>query len=266
MKLPKITNKQQQILTLLYTYRFLDRKQIQTILHHKSHKTITIWLQDLRAKQYVEWIYSTDFAEKTKPATYHLGINGVRWLRATQNYPVAEIRKRYYDSGRSQGFISRSKVLADISIELAGKTSESLRYVCQTATEYAGATSPFHFIQDLEIPRPDLCYSKQSGSAKTTYLVLFLDATLPRERVKRRLKLYVDFLDYELAKWQEKSGEKKRPTVLFICPSLSDLLYAKRRTRKLLRDIPHKDDLHLKFETLDTVKALGFINAKWEEA
>lgn len=32
-------------------------------------------------KGYVEWIYSTHFAEKTKPAVYYLGLNGVRYLR-----------------------------------------------------------------------------------------------------------------------------------------------------------------------------------------
>ena len=40
MKLPKITTKQEEILALLYRYRFLNRIQIQTLMHHKDHKTI----------------------------------------------------------------------------------------------------------------------------------------------------------------------------------------------------------------------------------
>ena len=115
MKLPKITHKQQEIIELLYSYRFLNRVQIQTLLHHKSHKTVTQWLHDLREKQYIEWIYSTDFEKKSKPAIYYLAINGVRYLRSTGNYPLNEIHKRYYESGRSEGFISRSIVLGDIS-------------------------------------------------------------------------------------------------------------------------------------------------------
>ncbi len=79
--LPKLTKKQQEILRLLYSFRFLNRIQIQAFLCHKDPKTINLWLRDLRAKGYVEWIYSTHFAEKTKPAIYYLGLNGVRHLR-----------------------------------------------------------------------------------------------------------------------------------------------------------------------------------------
>lgn len=266
MNLPKITHKQQEIIKLLYSYRFLNRVQIQTLLHHKSHKTVTLWLQDLRDKQYIEWIYSTDFEKKSKPAIYYLGINGVRYLRSTGNYPLNEIRKRYYESGRSEGFVSRSIVLGDICIELDGKTSESVRYVSQTASQFALPGSPFHFVQSIKQFHPDVCYCKDTGGTRTLYLVELLDATLPRERVKRRLKRYVDYLDYELENWQKLSGETKRPTVLFVCPTVGELLYCKRRTRRLLRDIPHRGELHLKFETLETIKTKGFLNNQWEEA
>ena len=81
MKLPKLTMKQQEILELLYRYRFLNRIQIQTLMGHKDRKTISLWLRVLRQKQYIEWIYSTDFAERTKPAIYYLGLNGIRFLK-----------------------------------------------------------------------------------------------------------------------------------------------------------------------------------------
>ena len=72
-ELAKITKKQQAILKLLYRFRFLNRIQIQALLGHKDPKTVNLWLRDLRAKGYLEWIYSTHFAEKTKPAVYYLG-------------------------------------------------------------------------------------------------------------------------------------------------------------------------------------------------
>ena len=81
MQLPKTTTKQQDILKLLYRYRFVDRIQIQVLMGHKDKRRIGAWLKDLREKHYIEWIYSTDFAEKTKPAIYYLGINGIRLLR-----------------------------------------------------------------------------------------------------------------------------------------------------------------------------------------
>jgi len=71
MKLPNITTKQEEILKLLYRYRFLNRIQIQALLNHKDKRRIIAWLSDLRSKGYVEWIYSTDFTEKSKPAIYY---------------------------------------------------------------------------------------------------------------------------------------------------------------------------------------------------
>ena len=65
--LPGVTKKQKEIVELVYKHRFINRIQIQTLLGHKDYKTINLWLKDLKEKQYVEWIYSTHFAEKTKP-------------------------------------------------------------------------------------------------------------------------------------------------------------------------------------------------------
>ena len=110
-ELPRLTKKQQEILRLLYSFRFLNRIQIQAFLGHKDPKTINLWLRDLRAKGYVEWIYSTHFAEKTKPAIYYLSLNGVRHLRTLTRktkdgdgqvvelpaYPPEELRKRLKD-------------------------------------------------------------------------------------------------------------------------------------------------------------------------
>lgn len=266
MNQPKITKKQQEILKLLYTYRFLNRIQIQTLLHHKNRKTINTWLKDLREKQYIEWIYSTDFTEKTKPAIYHLAINGVRYLRSTDDYPTTEMRKRYYESGRSDGFISRSILLADISIELATKSSESTRYACQTHAQYTLPTSEFSFLaKDGEI-HPDLCYAKQEGETAKVYLLELLDATLPRYRAKRRLKNYVDYLDFKFDEWKHLSGTPERPTILFICPNVGELLFAKRRTRKQLENIPDRAKIHVKFATIDEVKKSGIISKVWEEA
>jgi hypothetical protein len=266
MKVPKATKKQEEILELLYTYRFLNRIQIQTLLHHKNRKNINVWLQDLRDKHYVEWIYSTDFTEKTKPAIYYLGINGVRYLRGTKNYPLAEIRKRYYESGRSGGFISRSVALAGISIDLDSKTDENIRYACHTAAKYVLPNSEFHFLMDTAALRPDVYYTKQLGGTSTTYLLVLLDATLPRYRVRNRLKVYAEYLDYHADEWRRLSGESERPTVLFICPTVADLLYAKRRTRKLLESSPERDDIHIKFALAEDIAKGGVTVKVWEEA
>jgi hypothetical protein len=101
----------------LYEHRFLNRIQIQALLGHKDYKNVNLWLKDLREKQYVEWIYSTHFAEKTKPAVYYLGINAIRRFRQLDVHEE-HILKYYRESGRSQTFIDRCILLADASVAL----------------------------------------------------------------------------------------------------------------------------------------------------
>src|ERR1700756_32248 len=123
MNLPKITKKQQAILGLLYQYRFLNRIQIQIMMKHKDYKTINVWLKDLREKHYVEWIYSTDFAEKTKPGIYYLGLNGIRHVKMLHPYKTEELRKRYRESTRSQIYIDRCLLIAQGCIVLENERS-----------------------------------------------------------------------------------------------------------------------------------------------
>ena len=100
----------------------------------------------MRVKGYVEWIYSTHFAEKTKPAVYYLGLNGVRYLRKfttphedcerLPTYPPEELRKRYKESTRSQAYIDRCILLADCCVSLSQQITNQLNYFHQTEADY----------------------------------------------------------------------------------------------------------------------------------
>jgi hypothetical protein len=154
MNLPKITKKQQEILKLLYRYRFLNRIQIQSLMGHKDYKTINLWLKNLREKEYVAWIYSTHFAEKTKPAIYYLGLNGIRHLKQLTTtgedgnkqpaYAPEELRKRYRESTRSQTYIDHCVLLADCCITLQQHSIKTVGYYYQTEADYLLESSYYH--------------------------------------------------------------------------------------------------------------------------
>lgn len=96
MNLPKITNKQQLLTRLIHCYRFIERKQLQVLMGHTDKRRVSSWLKDLREKQFIDWFYDPDNPnEKPKPAIYFLGINGIRFLRESGDYPEDELRKRY---------------------------------------------------------------------------------------------------------------------------------------------------------------------------
>ncbi|MFO0886656.1 MAG: replication-relaxation family protein [Candidatus Saccharimonadales bacterium] len=284
IQIPKITYKQRTILDLLYTHRFLTRIQLQTFLKHKDKKTINLWLKDLRDKEYINWIYNKDhFAEKTKPAIYYLGINGIRHMQNMDFHPSEEIHKRYREHERSQTFIDRCLLLADVCLELDNERNGTYYtttcYYYETEADYHSEMR-YHFMSESELIRPDLCIAQSEddtddsiGDPDTTvasYLLEIFDPTLPRYRLRNKLKKYVQYLEEELDEWDEQTGEDPRPTILLVCATLTDLIYAKRRTKGLMAEIWEYDDEdrpHVRFTTAEKLRKNGLLAEEiWEKA
>jgi hypothetical protein len=260
MKLPKITTKQQAILQLLYRYRFLNRIQIQTLMHHKDYKTINVWLKDLREKEFVTWIYSTDFMEKSKPAVYYLGINGIRFLKTTDEYPLGELRKRYREDERSESFIVRSKLIADSCIVLEAKSSEKTRYAWHTQADYADPGSDYHFLAEADGIQPQLHYTEQQKGNIMHYLLEVIDPALPQHRLRKRLKNYVNYMADE--DWE---GDADEPLIVrLVLPTTYLLIYAKRAIRKMLEDVWDEDNVDIWLTTMDKLKKHGLLSNVWE--
>ncbi len=280
MNLPKTTYKQREIVNLLYKYRFLNRIQIQAFLAHKDYKTINMWLRDLRAKQYIDWIYSTHYAERTKPAIYYLSLNGIRKAKE-HDLPTQEVRKRYRDSSRSQTYLDRCLLIGDCAITLEQAKTEDedvmTNYFFETEADYMSDYC-FGFLIGNELIHPNLCYQKlvHNGSDEAdpdeSYLLEIFDPTLPRYRVKKRLANYVQYLDEEAEEWKSGSYTEKLPIIQLVCPRTTDLIYAKRRTRGLIADIWEYDDegrqdIHIQFTTIGRLKEHGILTKEiWEEA
>ncbi len=267
MNLPKITNQQQAILQLLYKHRFLDRTHIQALMHHKDKPRIITWLKDLREKEYIAWIYDgTDFANKTKPAIYYLNLNGIRFLRTLNEYPPAELRKRYKESTREQSFIDRCLILADCCVTLEAKSIDNVQYSYVLEADYIDSDNERYFLNEL---KPHMCFTKHESAEQTTYLVELFDTTTPRYMLKKRIKDYIEYLNS--GDWQAETKDEKSPITLLACPTKTELIYAKRRARILLEDIqdgdtPKDERLHVRFATIEQLKQQGVTSIIWEEA
>jgi len=277
MTLPKLTKKQETILKLLYSHRFLNRIQIQKLMNHKDKKTINLWLRDLTAKQYVRRIYSDHFLEKTKPAIYYLGINGIRFLKTVENndgsqfYSVEQLSKRYREHERSRGFIDRSLLIADCRLDMRAKKSQTLAYYSCTSADYLNPRHVLNFLSDHETLRPDYFIKTEQTKPTaepitTNYLLEIFDSTLPRYRLRKRLKGYVDYLiNYE---WE---GDEPEPIILLVVPTLADLIYGKRRIKQLLENEGYDDDddetadIHIWLTTVEKLKQHGITANIWEE-
>jgi hypothetical protein len=232
---------------------------------HKDYKTINVWLKDLREKEYVTRIYSTDFLEKTKPAIYYLSLNGIRFLKANTNYPIGELRKRYREPSRSKTFIDRCILVAECCTTLHKESTDQLRYSFATEADYLDPESGYNFLAESELTRPSLCI-EVLGEDATYYLLEIFDATLPRYRLRKRLKNYVEYLKDD--EWQNETDMEEPPIILLALPTLADLIYAKRCTKKLLNDAYYEevpDNIHIRFTTTEKLTQRSVTSPIWEE-
>lgn len=231
-------------------------------MNHKDKRRVIAWLKDLRDKQYIEWIYSIHFAEKTKPAIYYIGANGVRYLKTLDSYPIEEVRKRYKDDTRSRTFVDRCLMIAGCCLALKA-TNNTVNYDVFTESDYIDPGHDYHFLAEHEVLRPSLCIFKQEqkqGEAVTTnYLLEIFDSSLPRYRLRYRLKNYVTYLDD--GEWE---GEEPYPIILLVCPNITDLIYAKRATKRLIEDT-YNEEIHIQFTTTEQLKIHGATSLIWEE-
>ena len=257
--LPTLTNKQTQILKLIYDYRYLTRPQLQTLLKHKDKRRIISWLKDLRDKQYIDWKYNADdFIEKTKPAIYYISLNGIRHLRATGDYSNTELRKRYKDKDGTDAFIAHCLLIVDCCLALQVKSDESRRYTWLLPSGYAADDQQSDYLEFLRELKPHLFFTKREGKTVSHYVVEDFAATLPRYQLRKRLGQYIDFLANE---W---TSDEPAPIALFICPTKADLIYIKRRTKLLLLDKPSQP-ISLRVATIDSVRTNGITGHIWEE-
>jgi hypothetical protein len=271
MQLPKLTKKQQIIIWLIYRYRFLNRTQIQAFMGHKDYNRINVWLRYLRENHFLEWIYSTDFTEKSKPAIYYIGPNGIRWWRSRYEHMPRELRKRYYESSRTRVFIEECMLVADCCFALGSRNrdhgapdNEIWSYL--VTSDYADPDNDYHFLSEAESISPALFFSSRhpstNGEVRVNRLLEFIEPTKPQYRIRNRLKKYIEFQSN--GDWQLKTGEDNPPRILFVCALKVDMIYAKRVARRVREGTWNDRSVDMRFTTFDALKTRGIFASIWE--
>ncbi|OQB72554.1 MAG: hypothetical protein BWX92_03602 [Deltaproteobacteria bacterium ADurb.Bin135] len=258
MTSPKITNKQTEILTLIFQFRFLNRTQIQQLLNHKDPKTINTWLKDLTEKQFLNRIYENTIGANTKPAIYYAGINAIRYYKSLGQDNNPYLKKLYRDNERSQSFIDEQIFIADICLDfLEINAKGEINYTFETA---AGVTSNplYSFMEDLS---PQLIFTKESKAEFKQYILVQLDSVSPKYMIKKRLKNYIEF--FFTNEWEENTN-KSFPTILFTCQTMTLMIYAKRTMKGLLNDYQEPEDFDAWFSTNDKIREQGISAEIWE--
>jgi hypothetical protein len=248
MKLTRaLTDKQHQILIFLYRFRYLDRRQIQHLLHHKSDSRIHMWLHTLLTHGYIARNYSTAYTENTKPAIYYLMPKSILYLRTVLGLTAPQLKYIYRDRTRSEKFIHHTLLVADLCLyfqSLAEASRESLNFFTK-----ADLTRLHYYPR----PSPDASFTTTKQKKTKSYFLDVIDTGVPRFALRGRIAQYVDY--YDDGVWT-KSTHKPFPSILFVCPDLKTQKYLNRYTAETLDD-EGIDDIPVYFTNQDALRSGG---------
>lgn len=256
---PNITKKQQEIIKYLYHFRFLNRVQIQALLNHKDYKLINAWLKDLTEKQYLNRIWSNSYYERTRPAIYYIGINGIKFIKEITNCPRKIVQRLNQEKGRSDHFIGVCQQIADIYINTKKQTDDKTSYKAIANNAFSIPDSNYNFLAYTAI---NLVIEETKDSMIMYYTIEVLDSNLRGYMIKKRIKNYFDL--YFSNSWEENVGEKF-PVVLIATETLSMMISAKKIARILLKDYDDLEDFEMRFTTLEDDGEKMVNSEVWEE-
>ena len=248
-----ITNKQKLIQTLIYTFRFINSKQIQQFLNHKDHRRINKWLKDLVEKEYLERDFKPIYGTLTKPAVYNLSAKGRKYIRNAYTYHFPKYLKRIgRDNKASKAFRIHCQIIADWYLTLfppqkdtdkinknATKTGidiiDSLITELTTDRGDKAEKIPINTLQFftpayfppfilLEKIKPDAYLRKRTTKGIMHGLLFVLDSYIPRFLLRYSLKRIFDALDEE--DWEDDSIHSLE--IYFLCPNHKIIIYLRR--------------------------------------
>ncbi|NCS97742.1 MAG: hypothetical protein GW762_04100 [Candidatus Pacebacteria bacterium] len=211
MLLPTITNKQKEILLLLYRFRFLNRIQIQTLLNNKDYKNINLWLKDLTTKNYTGKIFER-IPGINKPAIYFASNNGIKFFSSAEGADKKSLRKLYQEKRRSQAFIDQCLLIGQIYIKLLDQNLQDFKFYTQVDFQKNSV------IREL-LPRFAYVYIKDRKLQHYTCDII-KDGT-PRFAIRSRINQYIEFF-------------KDQPTmhIVFVCQSKKTLEFVQKYIEK----------------------------------
>ena len=234
MKTLQITDKQLEILILLYRFRFLNRHHIQKMLHHKKHSLINTWLKDLTDKHIIGRINSEKLKDNTVPAIYHLDSKAISILKEQDTIDTTVLKIAYRDRTRSEKLREHCLLVADIYQKFKRSTDQA-----NSKLEFytRSQLTPLEYILK---PAPD-AYIGIVGKENThRYFLEVIDNHVPRFGIQYRIKQYFEY--YEEQTWQDTT-QKPFPAIMLVCPDQRKQEYI----LSIIRDSLEQSELQIQF-------------------
>lgn len=212
--LPPIKQKQLEIQTWIYKFRFLNRYHIQTLLNHKHRQKIILWLNDLVVKKYLK-AYSSKTLPRV-PTIYSLGTMGRKYFLEhpeITDINISLLDRVWKEPTNSLKFRKHCMFLAEIYISLVSLVkkidSGKGKLTFFSNTDLKG-------VEHLIYPEPDAYFFiEDSNSFTSRYFIEIIDEYERIDLVKRRVESY--FRYYKKGYWQNNM-KIEFPEIIIVCP------------------------------------------------
>ena len=244
----KLTKRQEQILSSLYRFRFLNRLHIQKLLGHKHFNRIIIWLNQLTTEHYIHRYYNPKTV--TIAAQYSLGLKSRKYLLTKAKEKGSTIQPHLLDRiwrehTLSDQFHTHCLFVADIYLSLV-KLVKSTH-----ATLYFFTKTDLYGHDYILNPHSDayIAIKERNGKIKRYFLDVF-DPLPPRMILRRRVNQYVDYCDDNTFR---ETTKHSFPQVVLICPDDRSKRYLNRYIQKILE----YSDVEFFLTTWELVKTKG---------
>src|ERR1035437_2682157 len=168
MIITKIKKKQKEILLLLLRFRALTSKQTQTLLHHKNHKRINIWLTDLVDKNYIGKIKEERSPGQNKPAIYYLEKDGLIFLKDLQTIEKSNLNKMRNEREKKSDFFTKCHFIVDTYIHLLNQ-SKINSYILKFYTP-----NDFSIKAKIRELMPSFAYVKEKNGKREQFTCEFI--------------------------------------------------------------------------------------------
>lgn len=225
-----LTKKQQEILNLLYRFRFATAE----LISKTTNTNIRIINQRLKLMvelQYIGRNYNSDYRIQRKPAIYYMqenGVNELKKINTDKRYSPNILKAIKNDHNRSESFINHQLIVFEVCCDLQAKYGNSIQYF--TKSQFSGYA---HYPK----PLPDAFVVLGAGDDETEF---FLDI-LPEHPFflsTRKVMQYVEYSNERKSDWVEAT-ESYLPSVLLVCENES---LQKRLNKKMRGAVSNLDE------------------------
>lgn len=241
----KLKQKQLDILTLLYKFRFLTRNQIQTMLNHKQFNRVILWLNDLTECKYLYRDFSRKFGPK--PSIYCLDIKSREELKSQKDIKVSLLDRVYKEKKLSGKFRKHCIFVANIYLSLVGLAKKNkIKLNFYTKTDLTG-------MMHLILPIPNAYFSiKESKNLTKRYFLDVFDEQDPRFLLRKRVRQYFNY--YSRNYWQDNTNHPF-PEIILVCPDKTMNNYLHNFITRMLNE--ENENITFLLSTWEEIRAQG---------